>query len=171
MCILCSKLKVVFLNTFELSESQESKNILFPKFAIRNKKLVRIYKKKTIKKTLIFPQISKKIAQMLISCFAKMQKFRPNFDFVFLLIFYNSSKISRNKKLKISRNFPDQDLATDIKNLIRIRNPVHIEIKMRCCESGMIYFRVSDQGNSSRPNQTPPAGFLIMLKIPGLVPF
>ena len=50
MCILCSKLKVVFLNTFELSESQESKNILFPKFAIRNKKLVRIYKKKLLRK-------------------------------------------------------------------------------------------------------------------------
>ena len=45
------------------------------------------------------------VAQILISCFAKLRKFRPNFDFVFCEISRNSRKISQNTKLKISRKF------------------------------------------------------------------
>ena len=40
------------------------------------------------------------VAQILISCFAKLRNFRPNFDFVFREISRNSREISRNTKLK-----------------------------------------------------------------------
>ena len=42
-------------------------------------------------------------AQSFISCFAKLQKFYPNFDFIFRENSRNSKKISRNTKLKNRR--------------------------------------------------------------------
>ena len=45
---------------------------------------------------------------ILVSCFAKLQKFRPNFDFVFREISRNSRKISQNTKIKISQNYENE---------------------------------------------------------------
>ena len=41
--------------------------------------------------------------------FAKLRKFRPNFDLVFREISRNSRVISRNTKLKISRNYENEN--------------------------------------------------------------
>ena len=95
--------------TFKPSESQEN-NFLCPKwkFIKIHLDLMNIVSQKinifSLKKIIDFLQKWQNIAQILISCFVKLQNFCPNFDFVYREISRNSSKISRNTKLNILRN-------------------------------------------------------------------
>ena len=85
------------------TDSKSAKLLLLSVLLYKN-----VYKKNYIfklKKSSLFLQNSKNVAQILISCFAELRKFRPNFDFVFREISRNSGKISQNTKLKFSRKF------------------------------------------------------------------
>ena len=62
-------------------------------------------------KLLILPKYSSKnVPLILVSCFAKLWKFRPNFYFVFREISRNLRKILQNMKLKI-REFVNNTLG------------------------------------------------------------